>query len=72
MNMPMDFNASVVHMNQSALMVDPMVERPRIARRAASAAARGALIPAARTERSGLSSAATGKVDIQIHFARFT
>src|ERR1700742_3141011 len=65
-NIPIDFRASMVHSVHRAPTVEKIADRPRIATRAASAAAGGALSPAAPADRSGLTSAVAGKVDIQI------
>src|SRR5258707_11153834 len=67
-NMPIDLRASVIHSDQSAFTVDQMADRPRIATRDASTAARGTLRPAAPASGSGQTSAAAGKVDILISF----
>src|SRR5271154_1142210 len=71
-NMPIDLRASVVHRNQRAFIVDQIVDRPRTASRAASAAERGTLNAAAPVSGNGLSSAAAGKVDIRFGFRRRT
>src|SRR5882757_8817100 len=65
-NMPIDFKASIIHSAQSAFTVDQIVDRPRTATSAASAAAWDALNLTSPVVRRGLTSAATGRVDIRI------
>src|ERR1700761_2461226 len=65
-NIPIDFKASIVHKVHRAPTVEKIVDRPRIATSAASPAARDALSHSAPADRSGLTSAVAGKVDIQI------
>src|SRR5271168_402233 len=71
-NTPIDLRASVVHNAQRAFTVDQIVDKPRTAIRAARPTFRNALSPANPSLWSDRTSAAAGKVDIQIQFRRRT